>query len=592
MPPRTSRSSSSADELLRRRRERAVGADDRLELVQRAATGDEHVGVLRRRTNEHLGAAAPRSGEQRRELLARAGEQRRGTAALGRAHAIDGSERPVLGLPQLACRLRCAHAGLARRDLERVGELGPAQQAGGAQPRKQVGGARVVEQRAAQQGDEPSAQRRVPEGDAALDRDRDAELPEDLRQERRDGRRIAQHDRDLLRRVALLGDEAPDLRRDELELRPLTAALQQRDGVARLDRVGLEEAPVGGQLEQLALEVMQRPAGLRRIVLRARLDDPVDVGTQLGKRRRPARERHPAGLVGERQHDLRARRGERLDGVALQRREVVEAIDEDGRRAPRGRVLADGVQCGGGVQRLVAAAKPLELAPVRRIQSGDLVGVRAAPAVARGPRPQRLREALRRDALLLELVDEAQQRPREAGGPRRPGERAQLRRRDGRRGDPLARERRQRPAADPATAGDLVDEPPEAHDLRAEHRAAAGELRAVALDVGERRHDEDRSLVALERGAVAVEDGASLRGVGRAGDEGERHPCMVARAPDDSPSTPVHRPGRAENRPEPLRSEATGRSLAADAVQIAKRPEAVRVVVRRLRSPHIGRFTD
>ena len=94
---------------------------------------------------------------------------------------------------------------------------------------------------------------------------------EDLGQQRRDRRRVAQHDRDLLRRVALLGDQARDLRRDELELGALAAALQQRHRVAGVDRVGLEQPPVGGQLEQLALEVVQRRAGRRRVVLGARL---------------------------------------------------------------------------------------------------------------------------------------------------------------------------------------------------------------------------------------------------------------------------------------------------------------------------------
>jgi hypothetical protein len=78
-------------------------------------------------------------------------------------------------------------------------------------------------------------------------------------------------------------------------------------------------------------------------------------------------------------------------------------------------------------------------------------------------------------------------------------------------------------AATAAALGDLLDEPREAHHARTEDDPAGGELVAVALDVGERRHDEDRLLAARQRGAIAVEHDAGLLGVGRAGDDRQGH---------------------------------------------------------------------
>ena len=423
---------------------------------------------------EHLGRPPPRRREQRGELLARAGEQLGGAAALGGAHAIDGA-RASSARPPTARAPACA----VRTPAWRAATSSASASSG----RRSTPGVRSHASRSAARASSSSAQR------SSATRPRPSAVwPNAMRRSIATGTPSAPKtsassaatgagSRSTTAissgRVALVGDEARDLRRDELELGALAAALQERDRVAGVDRVGLEQAPVGGQLEELALEVVQRRCGPpARSAPRARFSARCSSGrSSANVVARPENAIRP-GLVGERQHDLRAGRGERLDGIALQRREVVEAVDEDGRRAPRGRVLADGVERGGGVQRLVAAAEAVELAPVGGVQAGDLVGVGAAPVVARGPRAQRLREALRRDALLLELVDEAQQRPREAGGPRRAGERAQRRRGDGSGRHALAGERRQRPAADPAAARDLVDEPPEAHDLRAEDDAA------------------------------------------------------------------------------------------------------------------------
>ena len=112
----------------------------------------------------------------------------------------------------------------------------------------------------------------------------------------------------------------------------------------------------------------------------------------------------------------------------------------------------------------------------------------------------------------------------------------------------------QRPAADPGAPGQLVDEPLEAQDLRTEHGAAGGDLAAVALDVGRRRHDEDRLLAARERRAVAVEDDAGLLGVGGTGDEGERHPVVrfVAGRPETRDAGAGWQGRRTEGRRQPF----------------------------------------
>ena len=50
---------------------------------------------------------------------------------------------------------------------------------------------------------------------------------------------------------------------------------------------------------------------------------------------------------------------------------------------------------------------------------------------------------------------------------------------------------------------------------------AARQLAAVVVDVGERRHDQDR--LRVEGGAVGAQHEAGLLGVGGTGDERERH---------------------------------------------------------------------
>ena len=91
--------------------------------------------------------------------------------------------------------------------------------------------------------------------------------------------------------------------------------------------------------------MVQRGAGGGRVVVGDRGLDLLGRAEreQLLVQRRARGERGPAGLEGQRQHDLGADRvGQRVDDVALQRREVVEAVEEDRRPAPAGGVLAQG----------------------------------------------------------------------------------------------------------------------------------------------------------------------------------------------------------------------------------------------------------
>ena len=106
--------------------------------------------------------------------------------------------------------------------------------------------------------------------------------------------------------------------------------------------------------------------------------------------RRARGEGRPAGLEGQRQHDLGADGvGQRVDDVALQRREVVEPVQEDRRRAPAARVLAQRVERGGDVLWTVAAAGALLGATVGEDERAELLGEAGARRLAGRPVAQR-----------------------------------------------------------------------------------------------------------------------------------------------------------------------------------------------------------
>ena len=157
----------------------------------------------------------------------------------------------------------------------------------------------------------------------------------------------------------------------------------------------IRTAPLGEQarradLEQPALQMVQRGARGARVVLGAVGQLDVARGQRLQQLDGggPPRERGAAGLVGQRHAHLGlGAPGQRLHGVQLQRRQVVEAVQEHGPGAPRGRALTQRVQRGAREALLVEHAEPLQPPVVGGVERGQLVGVGGRPlptSAARG----------------------------------------------------------------------------------------------------------------------------------------------------------------------------------------------------------------
>ena len=280
--------------------------------------------------------------------------------------------------------------------------------------------------------------------------------------------------------------------------------------------LALAHARVG---EQRALEVVQRVARGGRIVVahgRQLLRRARRQRRQLLEHSRHCLERHATALVGERDHHVGpGDAGQRLERVELERREVVEAVDEHRRIAPRRRVAPQRVERAPGEELGIDEPGVLEPLPVARVDRRHLARVGGARAVAR-PVAQGLREARGLHHRALELSNQAHGGPHKPGPPRGALERLKVERADCLLHDQLALHIRGQARAEPGPRGDLLEQPLEAHDPRAEHRAAVGQLALGVLDVLERRHDQDRLLV--EPRAVRAEQNAGLAGVGGSGD--------------------------------------------------------------------------
>ena len=471
---------------------------------------------------EHRGTADVRRGPDRVGLRLQRAQQRLGALGGRRGERVERVERRAAQarLPGRAGGARAAQPAAAHAHLERVGERHVLEPAGGPQPGEQV--RRLAPgQRRARSRQDAGAEPGAGERHAPVVADRDAVAGEHLGEQRGRAGVAAQQHRDL-GRLEPLAHQLEHGGADQLGLGALAARLEQphRPVGRALGRLRLEQRP---------LQVVQRGTGGGRVVLRA-LRQRHDLGErpQLLDDGGAAGERDAARLVRQRHEHVGAGvRDQRLDGVALDRREVVEAVEEDGPPAPRARSGAQRVERRPRIALPVGPAEQLEPAPVGRVEGAELarIGRAAAPA---GPGAERGREARRRDERALQLGEERAGRAGEARRRGRARERVQPDIGDRRADDPVARDAAQRARFEPGTAGDLPHEAREGQHLGSEHDPRAGQLALVVLDVGRGRHDEQR--VARSRGAQALEHGSRLRRVGRPGDQGQGHRTDKGRA--------------------------------------------------------------
>jgi hypothetical protein len=188
----------------------------------------------------------------------------------------------VIGLPQRARPRRAGRALDAGTLLEAVGQRRLGELAGRAQPGEEVVGA-AAGQRAAQERNDAAAERGVADADPAVERERDLELAEDLRDERRVVARLAQDDRDVLGREAAFADQAGDMGGDELEFGALAPAFEQLQRVAGVGPLRARAVPGA------------RSARRGRAARRARARAPSAPGrSRRGRRRRRGPARRPA----------------------------------------------------------------------------------------------------------------------------------------------------------------------------------------------------------------------------------------------------------------------------------------------------------
>ena len=435
------------------------------------------------------------------------GEQLLGPGLGGDLERVEPRQRPRRPLARGRSGvglLGPAHARLQRVDLRRAGLDHPRR----AQPREQVLRA-TARQRRASARQHAGAQPRAGQRDPPRPRHLDPVRAEHLREQRRRARPAQEH-RDVLRRDPV-AHQLQHLGADDLRLGALAAGLEQPHRT-----VG--RPPLGAALEQRALEVVQRRARRRGVVLGALVQrHDLRQRRQLLHGRRAARQRVAPGLVGQRHpHIGLADARERLHRVELRARELVEAVEEHRPPAPRRRRCAQRVERCPRLALAVRAPERLEPRPVHRVERGQLVGVGRA-----APRPQRAREARGLDQRTLQLREQRARRRREARRGRRRRQHAQPGIGDRGPHDAVARDRAERPRANSGYAPELPHEPVERQHLRAEHDPAGRQLALVVGDVGARRHDQEG--LAVQDLSQPLEHIAGFGGVGGSGDERERH---------------------------------------------------------------------
>src|ERR671931_2963307 len=114
------------------------------------------------------------------------------------------------------------------------------------------------------------------------------------------------------------------------------------------------------------------------VMVGERLQPKLAVGErgQVRVDRRHCPEGDPARLEGKRDRYVRpAATSNHLERVQLERREVVEAVDEQRGVAPAGRLSAQGVEGSPLVQLAVCESSGIEELPVAVVDPGDLLRV-------------------------------------------------------------------------------------------------------------------------------------------------------------------------------------------------------------------------
>ena len=240
-------------------------------------------------------------------------------------------------------------------------------------------------------------------------------------------------------------------------------------------------------------------------------------GEQLLANARHGPECLPSGLEGKRNGDVGpAAAGDRVQGIELERREVVEPVDEKRGGTPGLRMLPERIERPPGIQLGIGQPGSVDRAAIAAIDGRDLLGV-GAPGPRPGPVAQRAREPRGIDHRAFELRDEASRGADESGLPGGLGEDGQLGAAYRFLCDQLALELGRRARTVTGPAGDLLEQPAEAQHARTEDGTPLGQLTLGVLHVAEGGHDENRLFV--EARPEATQHCAGLGGVGGAGDE-------------------------------------------------------------------------
>ena len=336
---------------------------------ERAAAARQRACLIHLPRVEDRGPPTARRREQAHQLSARLLRERCGPTRLRRRETVDRVEPEQALLPARPRLLDGSQTEPSHVELERVRELRAREPARRAQPGQQVRRCPrcgpVRPGHASQQPDQRAARAGVGQRPPHRHRDRDAGGAEDLGCEPRGAARVSHHDGDLLG-IPPLAQQRRDARGDQLELGTLAAALEQLDG-----RAGGDASRA--QLEQRPLEVRERRARMLRVVVLPRRHRTVLLRQRrerLERRGTPGESGAPR-LIGERHRHRRFHEApERLDRVELQRREVVEAVEQDGRRGSAGRAP----QRGALAQRIERPHRPLLLVDPADLLQPAVVG--------------------------------------------------------------------------------------------------------------------------------------------------------------------------------------------------------------------------